>query len=128
MKLLLDSCVFLWMINQYQKIPLSTRKIITDSSNELYLSSISVIEIVIKANNSRLDIEKPYAEFITNQRIKHEIASLSLNEKDLVFLEKLPNINADPFDRILICQAIANEMTIVTSDKYIASYPVKILW
>lgn len=128
MKLLLDSCVFLWLIDKHENIPPKVKQRISDPLNQIYLSSISITEMIIKSSIGKLSMTKPYAKFIKDQRLINNILALGLIEEDLAFLEKLPNIHADPFDRILICQAIANDMTIVTSDKHIASYPVKTLW
>ena len=128
MKLLLDSCVFLWMIDDYKKIPSATREKITSPLNEIYLSSISIVEMTIKAGLGKLSIPKPFAEFIIDCRKKHGINELALKEEDVIILEKLPLIHSDPFDRMLVAQAIANEMAIISCDKKIKDYPVSIVW
>jgi PIN domain nuclease of toxin-antitoxin system len=128
MKLLLDSCVFLWLIDKHENIPPRIKQHISDPLNQIYLSSISVTEMIIKSGTGKLSMSKPCAKFIKNQRLINNILTLGLVEEDLVFLEKLPNIHADPFDRILICQAMANNMVIITPDKHIKSYPVNVLW
>ena len=128
MKLLLDSCIFLWMIDDYKKIPFSIRKQISSPFNEIYLSSISVAEITIKAKIGKLKIPKPFAEFIIKCRNQHGVLNLPFKEEDIIILEKLPSIHGDPFDRMLIAQAIANEMAIISADKKIKDYPVSIVW
>ena len=128
MKLLLDSCVFLWMINGDDKIPENIKNEILNPLNDVYLSSISITEIVIKAQIGKLEIPKPHGEFLISLREKHQIKPLDLTEKDLLILEKLPDNHSDPFDRLLICQTINNSMSIVTSDTQINRYPVNTLF
>jgi len=128
MKILLDSCVFLWLIDQHKNIPNKVKEQIINPLNDVYLSSISITEITIKTQLGKLSIPEPYAEFLITQRRKHGISSLSLNEEDLLVLEKLPDIHSDPFDRLLICQAIQNKMSFATPDKKIHQYPINLIW
>lgn len=128
MKYLLDSCVFLWMIDEYQNIPKKIQEEILNPLNELYLSSISITEITIKAQLGKLSIPKPYSEFLIEQRKLNHISSLSLHEDDITILEKLPDIHTDPFDRLLISQSIKNQLQFITPDKKIQRYPVDYLW
>ncbi len=128
MKLLLDTCVFLWLIDKHENIPGRVKKYMSDPLSQMYLSSVSITEIIIKSNSGKLSITKPYFEFIKTHKAINGILSLGLIEEDLICLEKLPDIHNDPFDRMLICQAISNNMTLVTPDSHITSYPVNILW
>jgi PIN domain nuclease of toxin-antitoxin system len=66
-------------------------------------------------------------KYLPLQRERHDIASLSLDEAEIIHLSELPSLHRDPFDRMLICQALEHDMTIVTMDAAIAQYPIKIL-
>ena len=128
MKLLLDSCVFLWMIDDQNKIPHEIKQQILSPLNQVYLSSISITEIIIKAKLKKLHIPKPHAEFLISQRQKAGLTALALQENDLISLEKLPDIHHDPFDQLLICQAINNNMTIISPDLEIKKYSIHVIW
>ncbi len=94
----------------------------------MFLSSVSVWEIIVKNGIGKLPLPLPAEEFIASQRIKHKIETLPLTEKAVFHLAKLPQHHKDPFDRMLICQAIEHDLTILTSDGLIVQYPVKTVW
>jgi len=102
------------------------RVLYENPSNEVYLSVASAWEISIKHRSGKLRLanDMPPAEFIPEVRRRHGIEVLALREEDSFMLPRLPPIHQDPFDRMLICQAIANQMTILTPDPLITQYPV----
>ena len=128
MKVLLDTCAFLWITTDDEQLSETARQIFKNPKNEMFLSSISVWEIIVKNGIGKLPLPSPAEEFIAAQRIKHEIETLSLTEKAVFHLAKLPQHHKDPFDRMLICQAIEHDMTILTCDGLIVQYPVKTVW
>ena len=89
---------------------------------------MSIWEIVVKAAIDRLRLPGSAWAYASTQRERHAIASLSLDEGAIGNLPKLPTFHRDPFDRMLICQALHQDLTIVTKDAAIERYPVKILW
>ena len=101
-----------------------------DSGNMLLLSAASVWEIGVKHALGRLRLpnDLPPAEFIPEARSRNGMDTLPITETDALQLPKLPRIHQDPFDRMLICQAIANQAVIVTPDPLIARYPVSVQW
>jgi PIN domain nuclease of toxin-antitoxin system len=125
MKFLLDTCIFLWYVNDDKKLNKKHLDLITDYHNEIYLSVVSVWETCIKQLNKKLILPEFAGDYLPKIRIKHGILSLELSEKCLEHLDKLPSIHQDPFDRILICQAIENDLTFLTVDKNIKKYPIK---
>lgn len=130
MKLLLDSCTFLWLIWDETELVASARELIRNPANELFLSTASLWEMLIKHSNGRLELRAPgpaHGHF-TNMRERHGIAALPIGEAELAHLAVLPALHRDPFDRILICQAIEHGLTILTPDPLIRRYPVKTLW
>lgn len=125
MRLLLSSCIFLWFISGDERLSDSIREDICDPKNEVYLSTVSVWEVIVKYQLGRLPLPKPPAEYLPEQRRRHRISSLPLDEGSVAHLAKLPPIHRDPFDRMLICQAIEHQLTLITVDNIIRSYPVK---
>lgn len=128
MKVLLDTCAFLWITTDDAQLSESARQIFKNPNNEIFLSSVSAWEIIVKNGIGKLPLPSLADEFIASQRIKHEIDSLPLTEKAAFHLNKLPNHHKDPFDRMLICQAIEHDLIILTSDSLIVQYPVNTAW
>jgi PIN domain nuclease of toxin-antitoxin system len=128
MKILLDTCAFLWIITDDPELSPRARELFFDPAHDIYLSAVSVWEIAIKHAIGRLTLPKKPEQFIPAQRTRHGITSLALEEEDTLYLTRLPDLHRDPFDRMLICQAIVNGMTILTPDESITSHPVRCAW
>lgn len=128
MKILLDTCAFLWLIRNKPDASPAARAIFSDRNNAVFLSSVSAWEIAVKHRLGKLPLGDAPVNYIPTERNKHWIASLPLNEADTLVLDKLPLLHHDPFDRMLICQAIANQMAILTPDPLITQYPVLTKW
>lgn len=131
MRLLLDSCTFLWLIGQRAELPEKVREAIATPHNSCFLSAASLWEILIKHRGRRLEIDSmgaPTERFLVEQREAHGIASLPIDEEAVAQLPKLPDLHRDPFDRMLVCQAIAHGLTVVTPDEAIRRYPVRSFW
>jgi PIN domain nuclease of toxin-antitoxin system len=127
MKLLLDTHIFLWYIGADKKLPSRFHEEIRNPENEVYLSTISLWEVIIKNQLGKLPLPEPPQLFIPSERQRHLIESLPLDEASVRYLAELPPLHRDPFDRMLICQAKANQMTLVTSDSAILQYSVTTL-
>lgn len=127
MKLLLDACAFLWIAGGE---PLSdvAAAAYRDPSNDIYLSAASVWEITIKHQSGRLRLPEPPDRLIPTERRLRGIAALPVDEDAVFQLPKLPKLHRDPFDRILVCQAIAHSLAILTPDPLIRQYPVRVVW
>ncbi len=128
MKLLLDTCTFLWIIKDAPELSKQAKTLFADAENEVYLSTISVWEMLVKYQLGCLPLPESPIEFIKKQRVLHNIDTLSLDEEVMIHLLKLPDYRKDPFDRMLICQAINHGLTILTPDKFILQYPVLTTW
>jgi PIN domain nuclease of toxin-antitoxin system len=128
MKLLLDTCTFLWIVAGAPEISDRARIAFTAPDNEVYLSAVSAWEIAVKHGLGRLPLPAPPSDFVPEMRQRHQIASLALCEDATLLLGKLPAIHRDPFDRMLICQATVDGLVLLTPDQQIASYPVRTLW
>ena len=99
-----------------------------NNNNDIYLSSVSVWEIIVKNKLGKLPLPYSADEFIQQQCQLHFIESLPLDVRAVYRLGYLPNHHRDPFDRMLVCQAIENGLTILTSDSLIIQYPVSTIW
>ena len=130
MRLLLDSCTFLWLIWDEPELSATARAAISASDVQVFLSSASVWEITVKHLAGRLDLRRPVdpASFYVDQRQAHGIDPLPIDENAVAQLPKLPGLHRDPFDRILICQAIAHGLTLITPDESIRRYPILTMW
>lgn len=128
MSYLLDTCTFLWLCQEPTKVPSSMRSILEDVSNEIYLSVISVWEIALKESLGQFQFAKSLNDLVDSATHELGINLLDLNVNACSMLRKLPAIHRDPFDRMLVCQAIVGGLIIVTPDSEIAKYPVEISW
>ena len=128
MKLLIDTCTFLWLITDDHALSNKARDLFTDPVNEAYLSTVSVWEIVVKFGLDKLHLPQAPERFIPEQRERHGVAKLALEEQAVFYLPRLPALHRDPFDRMLICQAIHHELTLLTPDPLITQYAVRTAW
>jgi PIN domain nuclease of toxin-antitoxin system len=127
MKLLLDTHVFLWFISGDARLPSGFRDSIRDPDNEVFLSVVSLWEATIKFQLGKLPLPESPETYLPKQRERHLIASLPVDEASVIQLAKLPSLHRDPFDRLLICQAIRHGMTIMTVDQAVRMYPVSVM-
>ena len=126
MRLLLDTHVFLWFISGDERLPSSWREAIRDPDNDVYLSVVSLWEAIIKSAVGKLPLPELAQTYIPIQRIRPQIESALLDEASVQHLATLPGIHKDPFDRMLVCQAIEHDFTVVTVDEVFEKYPAPI--
>jgi PIN domain nuclease of toxin-antitoxin system len=127
MKLLLDTHIFLWFISGDRRLPETMRNSIQNVDNEVYLSVVSLWEVIIKHQLGKLVLPQPPAIYLPAQRQRHQLTSLSIDESSVSRLSSLPQMHRDPFDRMLICQALEHDLTLVTVDRAIVAYQIPIL-
>ena len=128
MRLLLDTCAFLWFQADSPHLSRVARAQILDPTNEVYLSAVSVWEIARKYAQGGLSLPSHPSTLIPAVRKDSGIASLSFTEADALAAEKLQLFHKDPFDRMLIAQALMGGLTIVTPDRAFEPYPVQVIW
>lgn len=128
MRILLDTCTFLWIITDDSRLSRRAKDRFADPDNSVYLSVASSWEIAVKYKLGKLSLPGSPEEYIPAKREQHGIDSLSLHEEATLYLTKLPDHHKDPFDRILICQAIVDGLTILTPDELITQYPLHCVW
>lgn len=100
---------------------------IREPDNEIYLSAVSVWEGIVKYQLGKLPLPEHPETYLPKQRDLHQIASLNLDENSVIQLAKLPSLHRDPFDRMLICQALQYGLTIATVDAAVRAYSVSVL-
>lgn len=106
MRILLDTHVFLWYVSADPKLPTAFQTAIQNPTNEIILSVASIWESVIKYQLGKLPLPGPPAEYLPKQRVAHGIALLEIDEGAMVYLAKLAPLHRDPFDRLIVAQAI----------------------
>lgn len=124
MKLLLDTHIFLWFINQDCRLSEHFKQAIQNPDNEIFLSVVSIWECEIKYQLGKLPFPQSPAIYLPQQRTKHFIKSLVVDEASIAQLINLPPLHRDPLDRLLICQALQHNLIMLTEDKSILNYPM----
>jgi PIN domain nuclease of toxin-antitoxin system len=127
MKFLLDTHVFLWFLSGDARLSATWRDTIRQPHHEVYLSVVSLWETIIKYSVGKLPLPEPPERYLPVQRERHRIANLPLDEGSVRRLGTLPAIHRDPFDRMLICQALEHTLTIITVDEVFQAYPAPLL-
>jgi PIN domain nuclease of toxin-antitoxin system len=122
---LLDTSTLLWTVGAPERLSLVARDSV--AAGELWLSVASYWEIVIKARKGLLEIPDPVSWWNrAAQVLGAEI--LPIRASHVGAVARLPEIHRDPFDRVLIAQALAEGMALVTNDRQIGAYPVRVIW
>jgi PIN domain nuclease of toxin-antitoxin system len=124
---LLDTHTFLWFVAGDRKLPASVKEIIKDVSQPCFISVASFWEIAIKMQIRKLKIDISLEELYRFAE-RNQIEVIHINERHLIALLGLELIHNDPFDRLIISQAMTEELVIITRDKAIKKYKVKQRW
>ncbi len=127
MEYLLDTHAFLWFLNGSDELSQKAKNAILNTDNVKYISIASLWEIAIKLNLGKLEIGVPYKK-IKEQIIKDGFQILPIQFEDTFLLTSLELKHRDPFDRIIISQAMRNKFSIITKDSNFKFYNVKTLW
>lgn len=128
MRILLDTCSFLWLIGGSAELSRRAREAFAEPANEVFLSAVSAWEIALKHRLGRLPLPLPPDELVPAQRAAHGIDRLDLDETAALHVAKLPDLHRDPFDRMLVAQALAGGLVLLTPDAAIRQYPVRTVW
>jgi PIN domain nuclease of toxin-antitoxin system len=127
-KILLDTCAFIWLADGGSRLSRRAAEAIRDPVNEVHLSAVSAWEIVTKHARGRLPLPEPPEQLIATERALRRLAALPFDEECAFQGTRLPALHRDPFDRMLIAQAIAHGLVIVTPDRQVTQYPVRTIW
>jgi PIN domain nuclease of toxin-antitoxin system len=127
MRALLDTCTFLWLATG-RPMPDRTRAILEAAGSDVVISTASVWEIAIKHGRGRLALPVPPPQFVPAARARYGIDLLPIDEESALHVAKLPDLHRDPFDRMLVSQAIVHGLTILTPDPLVTQYPARTMW
>lgn len=123
MKILMDTHIFLWAISDPDRIPTEARRKVESLANIVFVSSISIAEIMIKASAGKLDVDFDPNEQVT----KAGFEPLDFTGRDAARLKTLPFHHRDPFDRMLISQSLETGIPVLTSDSIFNSYDCRLV-
>ena len=128
MKLLLDTHAFLWWSDEPEKLSEKVLDACQNTDNHLILSIASIWEMQIKIQLGKLKLRHPLRYLIENQQNVNKFQILPVSVSHIYMLENLPMHHRDPFDRVLICQAVEDELLLVSKDSVLSEYPVTLYW
>jgi len=127
MNYLLDTHALIWFLNGDKDLSTKARKAIESADAINFVSIASLWEIAIKISLERLELKMPF-QTLSQEILNNSFQILPIVFEDILILSKLKFHHRDPFDRILISQAINNNFTLISKDKHFESYKVKLLW
>jgi PIN domain nuclease of toxin-antitoxin system len=125
---LLDSHAFIWWVLDAPNLSERCRAIVRDVSNDIVVSVASAYEIAYKAEQGRLALPEPAAQYVRDRLAANAFDSLTIQLSHALRAATLPRIHRDPFDRILVAQAQIESMPVLTADPAIARYDVETIW
>lgn len=128
MNVLFDTCSFVWFYSDPTKLSARAAAILQDPANDLALSVVTVWELIVKDRIGRPLIAGDIGQIVADQIQSNNIRLLPLRLNHVLEGRTLPLHHHDPFDRLLVCQALAEGLTLVTPDRHIQKYAVPTEW
>jgi len=128
MRLLLDTHTFLWFVLNDSQLSGAAQSLINDPANDILISPASYWEIAIKVGLGKLDLHAPYDDFMRRGIVGNDFETLPIEPRHTSVLTTLPLHHRDPFDRLMIAQAMIEAIPIVGMDAVFDSYGVQRLW
>ena len=127
MKLLIDTHILLWASNADPQLEQAAIDLIEDPNTELLLSMASVWEMAIRINLGKLQLGQPLQTFIESTTQRYGVTLFPIALEHLIAVSSLPHHHRDPFDRLLIAQAIVDNISVLSQDKTFRQYPIRVL-
>ena len=128
MKLLLDTHVFIWWSGEPDKLSEKVLDACENRANRLILSIVSIWEMQIKMQLGKLKLKRSLKDLVENQQNINKLQILPVSPNHIFMLDNLPMHHSDPFDRLLISQAIEENLALVSKDQAFTDYAVKLFW
>jgi PIN domain nuclease of toxin-antitoxin system len=128
MKILIDTRAFLWLLTGDDRLSERAREVFLDTKHKIYLSAASLWEITIKISLGKLKLKKAWMETIQKEMKRNLIIWLPIEMPHCEQVTKLPFYHRDPFDRMLIAQAMVEGMHVLTNDTDFSEYSIKSIW
>jgi PIN domain nuclease of toxin-antitoxin system len=128
MKLLVDTCAFLWIVGGGGALPPRVREAFVSPENDVYFSAVSAWEIALKYAAGKLPLPEVPEKLVPVERERRGMTALPLDEESALHVLRLPPLHRDPFDRMLVSQAIVHGLVILTPDRLVSQYPARTMW
>jgi PIN domain nuclease of toxin-antitoxin system len=128
MRILLDTCAFLWLLTDDPQASELAKEIFLKEDNELLLSAVTGFEIAVKYSLGKLRLAEPPKEFITNRINANALTELPVSMTHALILQNQPLHHKDPFDRLLVAQAMVNQIPLLSADQQLSAYDINRLW
>jgi len=128
MRVLLDTCTFLWALTGDVRLTPRVAALFRDPDNDMFLSAASAWEIGQQYARGRLTLPEPPDTYVPSRREARAIAALAIDEESALHASRLPVLHRDPFDRLLVAQSIVHGLAIATPDPLIRQYPARVIW
>ena len=128
MRLLLDTHAFLWWVTDDRRLTAAARGLIGDGANEVFFSVASAWEIVVKSSLGRISLEGDWDAVIAELVEANAFQVLPIHLRHALTVGRLPDLHRDLFDRMLVAQAVSEELIMLSADRRLGEYPVQIRW
>ncbi|MCC7307633.1 MAG: type II toxin-antitoxin system VapC family toxin [Acidobacteria bacterium] len=126
--ILFDTHTFIWWADEPSKLSLSALSALENEDSVLFLSDASVWEMQIKSQLGKLDLKLPLSELIESQKISNDVEILPIDTEHILRLSSFPFHHKDPFDRLLLSQAVSENLSLVSVDEIFDAYGIDRLW
>ena len=128
MKVLLDTHAFLWLVTDHPKLSDRAKATFLDGRNDLFCSAVTGFEICVKFSLGKLQLAEPPREFIENRMRNNAFSPLPIKLSHTFRLAHLPYHHRDPFDRLLVAQALEEDLPLLSVDEVLSDYGVERIW
>jgi PIN domain nuclease of toxin-antitoxin system len=128
MRVLLDTCTFIWLCAEPSRLSANVAQILTRRDTQPVLSHVSLLEITLKWTAGKIILPAPPRQWIGEQVAVWHMELLQIAPDDIYRASELPKLHADPFDRLLVATAIGRRLSLLTPDEWLKRYPVSCLW
>jgi PIN domain nuclease of toxin-antitoxin system len=126
--LLLDTCAFIWLTQEPEKLSAAAQSAINDPANNLVFSHVSAWEMHLKHHAAKLILPEPPKQWIPQQLAAWNISELAIDLKAIQRTSDLPDIHSDPFDRLIIAQSLEEGFSVVSPDAFFPAYGGSVVW
>ena len=126
--MILDTHALLWWLTDNPALSTKVKAILTDAQTNIFVSSASIWELMIKHSLGRLVLPAEPAAFIREQLRENQFVALPIEIEHVLKLLGMPSFHRDPFDRILVAQAQVEKMPIISKDRLLRNYDVELVW
>ena len=127
-RVLLDTCAVIWLMTEPARLSTRARKVIEDGLTDVLVSAVSLLEMAVKHESGKLSLPDAPDQAIPSLLAAYFLTPLAFDVQAAYRYGSLPGHHRDPFDRMLICQALANDVPIVSPDPAFKAYPVRVIW